>query len=668
MNARVFTKLFTYVIYVFFIVCYGTSLAANEKASSANDTMILSSMDSGKSDINIPNITLDSILGINTIGTTVYPFGGMRRVSKLTLSSGSYSGLYWAVIDPVNGYAYFSTANSINPGWLIKVDISGPVPVEVGAASAAVGEYNLIGGAIDVSAGVAFFGCTSSPGRVLKFSLGAGSAPPTYIGSIALNSGENGSWGIGIDTRDADPTKHYLYIATQNSPGLVVKVAPGATGQLPSRVSSLTLNSGENFPRRVVMDEVNGYLYLSAFGSFPLIIKVAMTPDNNPPQRIGTAVLDSVTAYHIGSEVIDVADGAAYLGTYDTNSSLLPARVFKALLGTENNPPQAAGSVLLNPGPPAERELCSAVIDPAGGYAYFGTDHTFAAKIFKIRLGTSGTAPVETALLQLQSGTQPNPPDGTNMINNPETLYGEVYMQSAVFDPVRGYAYFGTDSNHGQVVKVAVSHKGAMKATRAVLTETAEINGVNFYTHTAGGNVRLAFYDNQAPKNLLWQSSIIPLSAPGWQHVNITSGTLVLNPGTYWLTWQTDSTADVPSYQMGSAGDGFFVEMPFGVFPASLAAVQSSSETWSMYATYCSPLTGPGNTLLLNKSGSTINLQWTAGNGADGYHVLRCLAGVGCTFTTIASPIITQYNDPVLADLFSYWYAVESFNSCTTAP
>ncbi len=59
-------------------------------------------------------------------------------------------------------------------------------------------------------------------------------------------------------------------------------------------------------------------------------------------------------------------------------------------------------------------------------------------------------------MLQLQGGTQPNPPDGQNKINNPETLYGEVFLQSAVIDPARGYAYFGTDSNHGQVVKVAL--------------------------------------------------------------------------------------------------------------------------------------------------------------------------------------------------------------------
>src|SRR5205807_2059996 len=35
--------------------------------------------------------------------------------------------------------------------------------------------------------------------------------------------------------------------------------------------------------------------------------------------------------------------------------------------------------------------------------------------------------------------------------------YGEVFFRSAVFDPVRGYAYFGQDSRPNQVVKVKLA-------------------------------------------------------------------------------------------------------------------------------------------------------------------------------------------------------------------
>jgi hypothetical protein len=99
-------------------------------------------------------------------------------VGKLTLSDTRYSGLYNALIDPANGYAYFASANSINPGWVIKLDISGALPVEVGATAVLTGEFNLIGGVIDADAGYAYFGTTGTPAHIIKISLGAGSAPP----------------------------------------------------------------------------------------------------------------------------------------------------------------------------------------------------------------------------------------------------------------------------------------------------------------------------------------------------------------------------------------------------------------------------------------------------------------------------------------------------------
>lgn len=66
------------------------------------------------------------------------------------------------------------------------------------------------------------------------------------------------------------------------------------------------------------------------------------------------------------------------------------------------------------------------------------------------------TSSVDGAVLNSHSGTQPNPPDGQNVFNRPETLHGEVFLESSIIDPLRGYAYFGADSNHGQVVKVAI--------------------------------------------------------------------------------------------------------------------------------------------------------------------------------------------------------------------
>ena len=134
------------------------------------------------------------------------------------------------------------------------------------------------------------------------------------------------------------------------------------------------------------------------------------------------------------------------------------------------------------------------------------------------------------------------------------------------------------------------SQKGFVKGTKVTLSETASINDVRFYSHAAMGDVRLALYDNASPKNLLWQSGSITNTAAGtWLTVPVTNGapsSLTLATGTYWLAWQVDTTADVPSYAAGSSGDGFTLAQTYGNFPATLGAEQSSSEQWSLYFTY----------------------------------------------------------------------------------
>jgi len=360
------------------------------------------------------------------------------------------------------------------------------------------------------------------------------------------------------------------------------------------------MQAWENNLRRGAADLGNGYAYfatLSGGGTvYPTVVKIGMTAGSAPPARIGAVLLDGSTPYSIGSAVLDVGNGYGYFGTYDV--SLVPAKVFKVSLGAGAAAPTLVGSVTLSAGPPADRELSTAVIDPAGGYAFFGTDHTYGAKIFKIRLGAGNALPTEAGLVQLLSGTQANPPDGQNVINNPETLYGEVFLQSSMIDLVSGYAYWGTDSHRGQVVKTAISEKGALKGTRVVLTETAFVTDVRFYSHVTSGNVRLALYDNSSPKNLVWESGSIPNTAAGaWLTAPIGAGfptALTLSPGTYWLAWQVDSTADVPSYSSGASGDGFLLEQSYGPSPGTLGAEQSTAEQWSIYFDYnpAAPPTG----------------------------------------------------------------------------
>ncbi len=227
------------------------------------------------------------------------------------------------------------------------------------------------------------------------------------------------------------------------------------------------------------------------------------------------------------------------------------------------------------------------------GYAYFGTDHTHPAKIYKIGLGAGSAPPTEIGYLQLKAGTCGTacyPPDGGNIGGADADTYGEIYLQSSLIDLAKGYAYFGTDTVPGQVVKVAISQQGAIKGTKVNVAETANVNDVRFYSHAAAGNVRLAIYDNASPKNLLWQSgSMANAVAGGWLAAPIASGSpssLTLITGTYWLAWQVDNTKDIPSYTAGASGDGFVVEQPYGAFPSPLSGEQSSAERWSLYLSY----------------------------------------------------------------------------------
>ncbi|MBI1784163.1 hypothetical protein HYR69_03385, partial [Candidatus Sumerlaeota bacterium] len=358
----------------------------------------------------------DPIAGIAVPGSPVYPSGGMRRVGRVILSDTNYSHLYCAVIDTNTGYALFTSAGAINPGRIIKVDLNGPLPVEVGATQAALGELNLIGGAYDPTTGYAYFGTTTVPGKVVKVRMEAGGLAPTYIGSITLSSGppsENQTWGMVIDTTDADPANHYLYVACGTSPGIVVKVVPGIGAALPSRVAAVQLPAGINAIRRCAIDPANGYAYFATMSTNPAIIaKVALGAGASAPTYIGSATL-LANESNIGSMVLDPANGYLYCGTYSL--SIVPSRIIKVDVGAGASAPSRVAGITMAAG---ERELSTAVIDPAGGYAYFSCDHTHPARVYKIKLGAGAAAPSEAGVLQLATGTCGTacyPADGMNV-------------------------------------------------------------------------------------------------------------------------------------------------------------------------------------------------------------------------------------------------------------
>jgi len=369
------------------------------------------------------------------------------RVGAVTLDTGENQPRC-AVIDAANGHAYFGTDTT--PGRVVKVALgtgSGP-PTRIGAVTLEAGEAHLGSAVIDPTNGHAYFGTQTflrlgtSPGRVVKVALGPGSDPPTRVGAVTLDTGENELRCAVIDAASG-----HAYFGTYTYTGHVVKVALGAGSDPPTRVGGVTLDAGENYALCAVIDAANGYAYFGTSTTSGRVVKVALGPGSDPPTRVGAVTLNT-GEHSLFSAVIDAASGHAYFGT-----SASPSSVVKVALGVGGNPPTRVTAVRLATG---ENRLITAVVDAASGYAYFGTSSS-PARVVKVALGEGTNPPTRVGAVTLEAGE-----------SNPH---------SAVIDAASGYAYFGISASPGRVVKVALG-EGNDPPTRAgaVTLNTGETN------------------------------------------------------------------------------------------------------------------------------------------------------------------------------------------------
>lgn len=400
---------------------------------------------------------------------------GMQRIGHTTLtprhSNPDDKGMYAALIDPTNGYAYFVGA------YLFKLDITGNLPVQVGP-SLNTGQSTQ--GAIDPAAGYLYL----AKNTVNRYLLGAGTNAVSSAGSLTLTAGSAAE--IVIDDSDPNPANHYGYVVctVPGSPARVAKVALSTFTEL----GSLTLGAGQtNFIFAGAIDAKKGYAYFPGFtgggtGGIPYVVKIKLTPGNNPPVFIGAANLDTVGA-SIDGGCIDTVHGYAYYGTYDSDTNV-PSKVYKVKLEEGDVPPTLVGHTDLHAG---EGRLAASVIDPLNGYVYFANDNSYPGGVYQLALNGTNL-PIEMAYLALPGGPEMPPPSGMTTNNTTTSLdgilpFGEVFFRSAVFDPVRGYAYLGQDSRPNQVVKIKLA-----KDT-PVITSAAKLPGGAFqfaFTYTPG--------------------------------------------------------------------------------------------------------------------------------------------------------------------------------------
>lgn len=105
--------------------------------------------------------------------------------------------------------------------------------------------------------------------------------------------------------------------------------------------------------------------------------------------------------------------------------------------------------------------MAASVCDPVNGFVYFANDNSYPGGVYQFSLNGTNL-PVEIGFLPFPGGPDTPPPSGMTTNNTTTNLdgilpFGEVFLRSAVIDPVRGYAYFGQDSRPNQVVKVKLA-------------------------------------------------------------------------------------------------------------------------------------------------------------------------------------------------------------------
>lgn len=380
--------------------------------------------------------------------------GPMQRIGHTTLTprhaSPDDKGMYAAVIDPTNGYAYFFG------NYLSKLDITGNLPVLVGT-NIETGQFTE--GAIDPVAGYAYMPRpSSSQGTIYRYALGTGTNSVSAAGTLTLAEPAFMGMSIVIDSSDPNPANHYAYVmcSGNGSPAKVVKVQLATF----TEVSSVTLGAGETNFAWGQIDVHNGYAYFASYVLYtepviPQVVKIKLTAGASAPIVIGTVNLGA-TPVPLWTSSIDTVHGYAYYAT-DNGTTNIPETVFKVKLGDGDSLPIPVpfGGVTLRTN---EVQIISQVTDPANGFVYFGDDNTYPGRVYQFAMNGTN-APVELGYLSLQGGVAPPPPNGVttnNVTTNSDGIlpFGEVMLRSGVFDPVRGYAYFGQDARPNQVVKV----------------------------------------------------------------------------------------------------------------------------------------------------------------------------------------------------------------------
>lgn len=174
---------------------------------------------------------------------------------------------------------------------------------------------------------------------------------------------------------------------------------------------------------------------------------------------------------------------------------------------------------------------------------------------------------------------------------SPVTLQpGECYIDGHIVES-EPYAFIGLAGICPSIVRYGATQAQAIHGSWASLDQTSYLESLNFYSHEAGNQVRLAVYD--CAGMLLWESGLLENTAENdWLEALVSEGDpseLMLAPDDYLLAFQVTGNGRSPSATAAAPGRSIRSAWPYGQFPNALVTWDDTDVLWSIYAD-CSPV------------------------------------------------------------------------------
>lgn len=448
------------------------------------------------------------------------------------------------LVDSANGYAYFAyTKEGLANSFVGKYNLSSGVIEE--KISLAV-TTPIVSGVIDTTRGFAYFVSSADPAEIVKVDIGIGS---TFQQVDSINLSVDGVVSSAIDVTNGVA---YFINDSATAEEKVTKVILDPTFGVdsekildckPSQNSAGIVNSNLYFSCNIAPS--SNYIYKIDLNNFsdPLVSAACSAV---PEQTCGPAVFD---LHNSMMYVLSVSYNSG-VGYYQQNLN----RISLPSMTRVGSPFAMSNDSAFSP---------SGVIDENAGYAYFilGGSVNKVDVGFGRDLGYFGSMPI---------------------------LGGYFSGKGLAIDTAKGYIMFG--SSIGELNKYSYSQKGYIVAYRADLSSPIDsFNVAKMYIQQKGSafdaTVRVAIYDNSSPKQLKWESNPITTSAnSSWLSLINSPVSVTLDAGTYWIAFQTDSTAAVGGYvNVAVPGVGLYFPYDYTAFPATLSGGTDYPEIWGIY-------------------------------------------------------------------------------------